>query len=172
MRRLIRRRLDRDERGAIAVTVALSLTALLAVLALVVDVGLLYFEKAELQNGADSAALAVAQECAMSGPACMPGAPVIAKGYAGDNANDDKSDALIPTASFVVNAHSGKVKVDTSTRTLDGGAALQAPVGLTHRARPDHAPSDGVRRMGEPDPRLDPALRGRRVRGDDRSLHD
>ena len=73
MRRLIQRRLDRDDRGAIAVTVALSLTALLAVLAFVVDVGLLYFEKAELQNGADSAALAVAQECATSGPTCMPG---------------------------------------------------------------------------------------------------
>ena len=58
MRRMIRR----NERGGVAVWVALSIIPLLVVVGLVADVGMLYWEKGQLQNGADSAALAVAQE--------------------------------------------------------------------------------------------------------------
>ncbi|GAA1770022.1 hypothetical protein GCM10009747_34040 [Agromyces humatus] len=127
MRRLIRKRFAREERGAIAVTVALGLTALLVVLAFVVDVGLLYFEKAELQNGADSAALAVAQECALHASSCEADADDIAVGYSGGNANDDLANAVIPSGTFVVNAMSGKVTVRSSTLTEEG-AALQHPL--------------------------------------------
>ncbi|MFD1214473.1 pilus assembly protein TadG-related protein [Arthrobacter sp. GCM10027362] len=47
-----------------ALVVAVSLVALLGFVALAVDAGALYAERAQLQNGADAAALAVAQDCA------------------------------------------------------------------------------------------------------------
>jgi Flp pilus assembly protein TadG len=61
-----------DDEGAVAVIVALAMVALLGATALAVDVGMLYNERAQLQNGADAAALAVAQACATSptGTAC------------------------------------------------------------------------------------------------------
>ncbi|WP_422933885.1 pilus assembly protein TadG-related protein [Sinomonas sp. P47F7] len=54
------------ERGAVAVVTALLLTVLLAVGALAVDGGMLYAKRAQLQSGADAAAIAVAQKCAKS----------------------------------------------------------------------------------------------------------
>lgn len=53
-----------SERGAVAVLVALLAVVLLGFTAIAVDVGMLYSERAQLQNGADAAALAVAQTCA------------------------------------------------------------------------------------------------------------
>ena len=55
-----------DERGAVAVFVALILVVLLGFAALAVDAGMLYSERAQVQNGSDAAALAVAQKCAVS----------------------------------------------------------------------------------------------------------
>jgi hypothetical protein len=57
------RRLD-NENGAIAVTVGILLVVLLGFGAIAVDIGALYSERRELQNGADAAVLAVAQDCA------------------------------------------------------------------------------------------------------------
>ncbi|KHL05050.1 pilus assembly protein TadG-related protein [Sinomonas humi] len=54
------------ERGAVAVVTALLLVVLLAVGALAVDGGMLYGKRAQLQSGADAAALAVGQKCAAS----------------------------------------------------------------------------------------------------------
>src|SRR4029453_2362167 len=48
----------------VAVIVALLIVALLGFTAVAVDVGMLYSEKAQLQNGADAAALTIAQKCA------------------------------------------------------------------------------------------------------------
>jgi hypothetical protein len=56
-----------DERGAVAIMAALLLTSLLGVGALVVDVGAVRLERAQLQNGVDAAALAVAKDCAAAG---------------------------------------------------------------------------------------------------------
>jgi Flp pilus assembly protein TadG len=53
-----------DERGAVAVITAILLVAMMGMAAIVVDVGSLYQERRILQNGADAAALAVAQTCA------------------------------------------------------------------------------------------------------------
>ena len=74
----------RDERGAVAVLVAILLGGgvLLGMGALVVDVGQLYQERAELQNGADAAAVGVAKSCALG--ACNPAAAVT---YADGNAS-------------------------------------------------------------------------------------
>lgn len=52
----------RAERGAVAIVFGLTLAVLLAMAGFVIDLGHLYIAKAELQNGADSAALAGAKE--------------------------------------------------------------------------------------------------------------
>jgi Flp pilus assembly protein TadG len=72
--RLVLVRLRRDERGVVAAIVAILLGAgvLTGTCALVIDVGQIYQERAELQNGADAAALGVAKSCALG--ACTPGA--------------------------------------------------------------------------------------------------
>jgi Putative Flp pilus-assembly TadE/G-like len=72
--RLMLMRLRRDERGVVGALVAVLLGAgvLTGICALVIDVGQIYQERAELQNGADAAALAVAKSCALG--ACTPGA--------------------------------------------------------------------------------------------------
>lgn len=59
-----------DERGAVAVMVALSLVVLLGALALVIDFGRAVGVRREMVNAADAAALAAAQRCAFGqGPA-------------------------------------------------------------------------------------------------------
>lgn len=58
----------RDEGGATAVIVALSLVALFGMLVLVVDVGGLLYKRRELVNGSDAGALAAAQTCADDNP--------------------------------------------------------------------------------------------------------
>lgn len=84
------RLLGRDDRGAVAVLVAVLLGGgvLLGIGALVIDVGRLYQNRAELQNGADAAALAVAKNCALSISTCtLSNATSTAVSYAGLNAS-------------------------------------------------------------------------------------
>jgi hypothetical protein len=71
--RLVLLRLRHDERGVAGVLVALLIGGgvLTGMGALVIDVGQIYQERAELQNGADAAALGVAKSCALG--ACTPG---------------------------------------------------------------------------------------------------
>jgi Flp pilus assembly protein TadG len=78
------RLLGRDERGAIGVLVGVLIGGgvLLGMGALAIDVGQLYQNRAELQNGADAAALAVADSCALG--SCTTG---IANQYATGNAS-------------------------------------------------------------------------------------
>lgn len=54
----------RDERGAVAIIVAALIAALIGVLALVADVGMLYQQRRQLQTAVDAAALAAAMEVA------------------------------------------------------------------------------------------------------------
>jgi len=88
MRSLIRSRLHRDDSGAVLALVAIMTVVLLGMGALVIDVGQLYVERRELQNGADAAALAVAQDCA--GGDCRD-ETATARTYANDNAKDGKA---------------------------------------------------------------------------------
>ncbi len=83
------RMLGRDERGAVGVLVGVLIGGgvLLGVGALVIDVGRLYQNRAELQNGADAAALGVARGCVLG--ACTPtGALSTATSYADANASN------------------------------------------------------------------------------------
>jgi Flp pilus assembly protein TadG len=55
----------KDERGAIGVVVALLMIPLMGFAAIAIDVSAMYAERPQLQNGADAAALAIAQDCAV-----------------------------------------------------------------------------------------------------------
>ncbi|MEI7548317.1 MAG: pilus assembly protein TadG-related protein, partial [Actinomycetota bacterium] len=77
---------DRDE-GAVIVIVALMMTVLLGVGALVVDFGALYVEKRMLQNGADAAAMALVQECGIGHCTTAAIATSLAQQYATNNAS-------------------------------------------------------------------------------------
>jgi Flp pilus assembly protein TadG len=82
-----------NDRGAVALLVALLLGAgaLTGLLGLVVDGGRLYAERRVVQNGADAAALAVAQNCALERPECASQASgqAVAGTFANLNASDD-----------------------------------------------------------------------------------
>lgn len=117
---------ETSERGAVAVLVALLLVVLLGFAALAIDVGRLYAEKVQMQNGADAAALAIAQDCARRGTAlCQPAAPGTALQYAKANSNSGMADAAAPAFPAP-----GTVTVTTSARDANGpGITLQfAPI--------------------------------------------
>jgi hypothetical protein len=83
-----------DDRGGVAVVFAILLGSgvLLGMLALVVDVGRIYVERNEVQNGADSAALGVAKACAELTSECtVDGVWSVAEDYANRNASDERS---------------------------------------------------------------------------------
>jgi Flp pilus assembly protein TadG len=82
--RPVLRLLVRDDRGAIGMLVAVLISGgvLLGIGVLVEDTGQLYQNRAELQNGADAAALGVARSCALG--TCTPS---VATSYADANAS-------------------------------------------------------------------------------------
>lgn len=94
------RRLEPRIRGfsarddGISVTVVLvSMLALLGVAAFVIDVGALYEERRQLQNGADAAVLAIAYECAEDVTACQVDPMTTAEAYVDANARDAMASA-------------------------------------------------------------------------------
>jgi len=82
-------RVQRDEGGASAIFVALCFTVLFGFVAIAIDVGDVVQERRELQNGADSAALAVAKDCTTK-PTCG-AATATADTFADQNARDGQS---------------------------------------------------------------------------------
>lgn len=83
----------KSERGAVAITVAFLMVSLVGFTAIAVDVGTLYMDRKELQNGADAAALALAQSCAQG--ACEADQPAMATSYARGNKRDAKIDSVV-----------------------------------------------------------------------------
>jgi Flp pilus assembly protein TadG len=138
------RLLGRDERGVVGVLVGLLLgTVLLGLGALVIDVGQLYAERAQLQSGADAAATAVAKSCIV-GACTAASALSTAVTYAGDNAQDGVSGVSQVCGSGALGACStgtsaitdcpsapaagtNYVDVHTSTQTSGGGTVV-API--------------------------------------------
>ncbi len=104
-----------DEDGVTAVLIALLLTVLLAFTALVIDVGSMHSEVRQLQNVADAAAIAIAQDCA--GANC--GTPAAtAQTYAAGNSLDSVSDTAVAIPGT---NGSNSVTVTASTRQTTGG---------------------------------------------------
>jgi hypothetical protein len=95
MRRLGNLGLNRrnKERGAVAVIVAVfTSTVVLGMLAFSVDMGNIEFERRQLQNGTDAAAMALAQTCATDASACDPSkTPTMLNSLASANAVDKMS---------------------------------------------------------------------------------
>ncbi|WP_458108979.1 pilus assembly protein TadG-related protein [Arthrobacter sp. R3-55] len=91
------------------------MVVLLGFAALAVDVGAIYAEKAQLQNGADAAALAIATDCA--GGSCGSSTST-GNQFANDNANDNTSGAVVtfPAATTV--------RVATNARDTAGQNSL------------------------------------------------
>jgi hypothetical protein len=82
----------KNDDGAVAIIAALVIGFLsLALLALTIDVGQMYAERRELQNGADAAVVAVARELTADPTLSNSAANAIAEQYAGKNALDARS---------------------------------------------------------------------------------
>lgn len=89
-----RRPRARDERGAVAVTVALLMVPLIGFAALAVDVSSLYAQRQQLQTGADAAALAIASNC-LRGSCGTPTST--ATDLAAKNLDEGTSTATVPS---------------------------------------------------------------------------
>lgn len=112
MRRLSFPKENVNERGAVSIIVALMLVALLGFGAMAVDVSMLYAEKAQLQNGADAAALGIAHKCSQDSTdaSCSTTSPMAA-GLTSANASDGLS-----------NIKSGVLDKSKQTVTVTAGA--------------------------------------------------
>lgn len=104
-----------SERGAVAVIVAILLIVLLGFAAIAVDVGMLYAERAQLRNGADAAALGIAQSCAdeSSDTNEMCSEEVSSGSLAKDLADANALDGLSNASSVVLDETAGTVAVTT-----------------------------------------------------------
>lgn len=107
MRRLMKnmRSQSSGERGAAGVTVAIMMLVLVGAGAMAVDVGQIYSERAQLQNGADAGALAVALSC-KQGTCNSALADSLANSNSIDAASTAAVDLTVPT----------QVTVTTSTK--------------------------------------------------------
>ena len=84
------------------------MVVLLGFAALAVDVGMLYAERTQLRNGADAAAIAIAQKCATNvNDADCSATSTLARSLANSNAGDGKTNI----ASLVLDKAAGTVKV-------------------------------------------------------------
>jgi Flp pilus assembly protein TadG len=109
-----------DERGAVSVLVALLMVVLLGFAALAIDVGMLVSEKAQLQNGADAAALGLAQRCAKNPADTMRCAQssLEARSLANSNALDASTRVAVTT----LDKTAGRVTVTTGAKEAGTGA--------------------------------------------------
>jgi hypothetical protein len=121
-------RLRQDERGAVAIIVCVAMIGLIGMAGLVLDTAALFQERRELQNGADAAALAAAEECARQ-DAGIDATPLVnectdafafstAEDYVEDNALDGVSG--VDPADVDLDLTNRKVSVSTATELTDG----------------------------------------------------
>ena len=127
----MRRLTPRDDDGATLVLVAMCMTVILGMAALVIDVGAVVQERRTLQNGADAAAMAVALDCGRG--SCDPSgsnATATALTYGQANDRDGRSSVtdvcgtLAPLAGCSpapAGVTGDYVRVTLSTSTADGG---------------------------------------------------
>ncbi|MDQ4488800.1 pilus assembly protein [Sinomonas sp. ASV486] len=117
------------ERGAIAILSVVLMLALIGVGAVAVDLGQVYAERAQLQNGADSAAIAIGQQCYKNQTCTSSYAgawTTAAQPLVNGNANDNAS--TIQSVTFPVVNGLQEVVVTTSTRDGASGAGFLTPL--------------------------------------------
>lgn len=97
--------------------VAILMVVLLGFAAVSIDVAMLYSERAQLQNGSDSAAFMLAQKCAKneSDPECSPASPLAA-----DLANKNAVDGLANVKSIVLDKPNRTVQVTAGAKEAGG----------------------------------------------------
>jgi hypothetical protein len=136
-RSLVRHKRDRDEGGQTLIFFVLAMPLFLAIIALVIDGSMLLVKKRALQNAADAAALAAAQDWPLGGPcvgACLASLQTSANNYSDKNGgpslhpcNDpdpahptDSNCFAAPYVDKSGTAHDGQVEVrlTVSTPTL------------------------------------------------------
>lgn len=117
MRWLTKRKPD-GERGAAGVLVAVLMLVLIGTGAIAVDVGQIYAERAQLQNGADAGALAVIRAC-HTAECSQTEAEAIAQELADGNSNDASSNLFEVDMSVP-----DQVTVRTTTRNGSSGAGF------------------------------------------------
>lgn len=114
MRGIMRNEAARSNQGGAAgVLVSILMLVLIGAGAIAVDVGQIYAERAELQNGADAGALAAAQLCASSSGCTQASATAAASALTNANSRDGVSNVRYVDLS-VPN------EVTVSTSTIDG----------------------------------------------------
>jgi Flp pilus assembly protein TadG len=111
------RRLAHDERGAMAVAIGVLVIVLLPLGAVVIDAGLVFQERRELQNGADAGVLAYAYHCARTKQCDPATGKGIADEYVPANALDGTAEAL--SASYNTVTRTARVEA----RSHDGDQA-------------------------------------------------
>lgn len=106
-----------DERGGIAVIVAILMVVLLGFAAISIDVAMLYSERAQLQNGSDSAAFMLAQKCAKNENdlECSP-----TSSLAADLANKNAVDGLTNVRSITLDKPNRTVQVTAGAKEAGG----------------------------------------------------
>lgn len=111
-----------SDRGAMAIIIALMTLVFAGFAAFVVDVGALYEERRDLQNGADAAALAVAQACALNEITCPSSADAqpIAELFADANANDGQARTLESEITWDGNEVTVVARTDDAGPNSDG----------------------------------------------------
>ncbi len=114
------RRLTQDktnENGAVSVIVAILMVTLLGFVAIAVDVGVIYSERAQLQNGADASAIALAQKCARNAadPVCSTTSPL-----ATSLANQNALDGMSKVHTIELDTTARKVSVTNSAKEAGG----------------------------------------------------
>lgn len=114
------RRLTQDkanENGAVSVIVAILMVTLLGFVAIAVDVGVIYSERAQLQNGADASAIAMAQKCARNAvdADCSDVSPL-----AGSLTNQNALDGMSHVHTIELDKTARKVSVTTSAKEAGG----------------------------------------------------
>ena len=120
---------QRDDQGLVAVLVAvITVPVLFGLGTLVIDVGSLYAEKRQLQNGADAAAYAVASGCVRSLVDCTSAAST-AQGRANNNADDATS--TVDEVCGSVGPTGGALSTCGATRCPQNPAATLPPLGTT-----------------------------------------
>ena len=128
----------RDERGAVAVMVALLMVPLIAFAAIAIDVAAMWSERQQLQTAADAGALAIAQDCAR-GTCGSPAAT--AQSLALANVNGEQTTGTVRalttsmvtdrTARVMTHWFAPVIGVDKSGIAAQATAGWGAPIGGT-----------------------------------------
>ncbi|TLM85917.1 pilus assembly protein TadG-related protein [Pseudarthrobacter sp. NamE5] len=108
---------NNKEHGAISVIVAILMVTLLGFVAIAVDVGVIYSERAQLQNGADASAIALAQKCARNAADadCSTTSTL-----AGTLANQNALDGMSKVHAIELDKTARKVSVTTTAKEQGG----------------------------------------------------